>query len=182
MWRTAAHSNKTQSQQCILNPCSLQTWQAGQLVLLNKQSSIKQSCFHGWCGSSLFYFLIFLLPADRFCLLFFFSIGFSTWALIPMCLCCVRNWRLFFSFYPLATYLCFFSAAHWRSVKHRANSVPQNYFSFTVQTIPPHCCLGLILHTSTSAQLLLKGSISCWHPQSLVPSLVQPLSLIWLHC
>lgn len=45
----------------------------------------------------------------------FFSIGFFSWALIPRCLCCVSSSvfvelkALFFFFYPLPAYLCFFS-------------------------------------------------------------------------
>lgn len=60
-------------------------------------------------------------------------------------------WNFFFFLNPLPACLCFFPASHWRAVKHRANFVPQNYFSFTVQTLPSNCCLVLMLHIITSA-------------------------------
>lgn len=124
-------------------------------LLLNEKSLVRLVSLCCWCGSSLFYFLVFFLPADHLCFLFlFFNTGFSSWALIPRCLCCVSSSvsvELLVFLNPLPACLCFFPASHWRAVKHRANFVPQNYFSFTVQTLPPNCCLVLMLHIITSA-------------------------------
>lgn len=87
----------------------------GQLVLLNKKSPIMQTCFSlllVW----IFTFLLFGFPSAcrSFLPSVFFIIGFSSWALIPRCLCCVSSsvfveLKAFFLFLnPLPAYLWFF--------------------------------------------------------------------------
>lgn len=111
------------------------TWQVNWFFSTRNLWSHRLVSLCCWCGSSLFYFLVFLLPADHLCLLFlFFNIGFSSCALIANHLCCVSSsvsveLNFFFFLNPLPAYLCFFPASHWRAVKHWANLVPQNYFS-----------------------------------------------------
>ena len=172
-WRTSAHSNKT-----LFSLSS--TSQV--LVPYRRDRSIGSYQQEVSNHADLFSFCLQILSGFVFTALDFLpGLWFQDASVVCLPLV-LWNWKLFFFFYPLPAYLCFFPASHWHSVKHRANSVPQNYFSFTVQTFPPHCCLGLMLHIITSAQRLLKGSIPSLQPQSLVPSLLQPLSLIWLHC
>lgn len=77
-------------------------------LLLNKKTLVTQTCFS---LLSLFYFLVFFLPADHLCFLFF-NTGFSSWALIPRCLCCCLPlflWNFFFFFKSLTSLSLLFS-------------------------------------------------------------------------